>query len=80
MSHTHISLTNQYLNAKFSSPFALLAVAIRMARETVLQHHDLPTHGEILNPAYQILQRIAHEPQLNESKDATAPCDSCSKE
>lgn len=61
MFHPDAPLTNQHLNDRFKSPFALLIMAIKRAKQAVRSGHGLSSHGKILNPAYQILDQIDDE-------------------
>ncbi len=59
MVHAPRHLTNQYLNDRFESPFALLAVAIGIGREAARHGVVFDTEPGILNQAHQILCQIS---------------------
>lgn len=59
MSHTLRPLTNQHLNDRFESPFALLSQAIKIGRESAKHPGSLDQEPGILNQGHQILYHIA---------------------
>jgi hypothetical protein len=52
-------LTNQHLNDRFESPFALLAEAIAIGRDAARHGVVFDSEPGVLNQAYQVLCQIA---------------------
>lgn len=59
MVHAQRHLTNQHLNDRFESPFALLSQAINLGRDAARHGISFDADPGILNQAHQILYQIA---------------------